>query len=303
MSDPAQRPVEWLHLVVAYWGDPGLLSRTLDSVLAQTDPRWRVTVIDDAYPDPAAQATWGAHPDERIDYVRNEVNLGVAGNFEKARQLADGDLVAFLGSDDLLHRTYVANAWRVHDQHPDADILQLGVQVIDGDGRPADGLTERIKRALMPRRPGPHVLGGEELAASLLRGNWLYWPSLVFRRDALARTSFRTDLPTILDLALVLDLVAGGSRLVVDPTVCFSYRRHARSASSLGLHTGDRFEEDRRFFAEAADAMRDLGWTSAARAARHRWISRLHALTLAPRALRQRSPAQVRAVARHAFRR
>ena len=144
------------------------------------------------------------------------------------------------------------------------------------------------------------MLGGEELATSLLRGNWLYWPSLVFTREALQRVRFRADLPTILDLALVLDLVAGGSRLVVDPAVCFSYRRHEQSASSQGLHTGDRFAEDRDYFAEAARRMHDLGWERAARAARRRWVSRLHALALAPAALRRRSPTQLRAVVRHA---
>jgi glycosyltransferase involved in cell wall biosynthesis len=292
---------EFLHLLIPYWGDPALLDLTMASVLGQTDPRWRVTIIDDGYPDRTAQETWGEHPDERIDYLRNDLNLGVAGNFEKARQLASGTLVAFLGSDDLLHPSYVANVWRVHEEHPDADIVQLGVEVIDEHGRPADGMTERIKRRLMPRGDGQHVLAGEQLATSLLRGNWLYWPSLVFTRESLERVSFRADLPTILDLALVLDLVVGGSQLVVDPAVSFSYRRHAQSASSMGLHTGDRFAEDRRFFAEAANRMRDRGWSRAAGAARHRWVSRLHALSLAPAALRQRSPAQLREVARHAF--
>jgi glycosyltransferase involved in cell wall biosynthesis len=296
---PGRRPV--LHLLVPYWGDPELLDQTLASVLAQTDPRWRVTVIDDAYPDRTAQQTWGDHPDDRITYLRNTANLGVAGNFERARQLAEGHLVAFLGSDDLLHPSYVAEAWRVHEAHPDADIIQLGVEVIDDEGRPADGLTERIKRALMPRASGPHELGGEDLATSLLRGNWLYWPSLVFTREALATVRFRADLPTILDLALVLDLVDGGARLVVDPTVCFSYRRHAQSASSLGLHTGDRFAEDRRFFAEAAARMEERGWPRAARAARRRWISRLHALSLAAGALRAGSSDQLREIGRHAF--
>lgn len=290
-----------VHLLVPYWGDPRLLDETLASVLAQTDPRWRVTVIDDAYPDPTAQQTWGDHPDPRIVYLRNETNLGVAGNFEKARRLASGTLVAFLGSDDLVHPSFVAEAWRVHGQHPDADIVQLGVEVIDDAGEPADGLTERIKRRLMPRGDGPRVLAGEELATSLLRGNWLYWPSLLFTGEALDRVRFRADLPTVLDLALVLDLVAGGSRLVLDPTVCFSYRRHPESASSRGLHTGARFDEDRRFFAEAADQMRQLGWPHAARAARRRWISRLHALSLAPAALRRCSLSQLRDVTRHAF--
>jgi glycosyltransferase involved in cell wall biosynthesis len=301
VTDAPDGATPWLHLLVPYWGDPALLDQTLASVLAQTDDRWRVTVIDDAYHDPTAQRTWAAHPDERVTYLRNEVNLGVAGNFEKARRLASGTLVSFLGSDDLLHPSYVAEAWRVHEAHPDADVIQLGVEVVDELGRPADGLTERIKRGLMPRGEGPHVLEGEELATSLLRGNWLYWPSLVFTADALRDVRFRPDLPTILDLALVLDLVTGGARLVVDPVVCFSYRRHAQSASSLGLQAGDRFEEDRRFFAEAAGRMSERGWNRAARAARRRWISRLHAVSLSPEALRHRSGRQLRAIGRHAF--
>lgn len=301
MTAPIDPSTSWLHFVIPYWGDPTLLDQTLASVLAQGDPRWRVTVIDDAYPDRTAQQTWSAHPDTRITYLRNEVNLGVAGNFEEARRIASGTLVTFLGSDDLLHPTYVANAWRVHEANPGADIVQLGVEVIDDRGHPTQGLTERIKSRLMPRGPGPHVLEGEDLAVSLLRGNWLYWPSLVFTHDALQRVRFREDLPTILDLALILDLVVGGSQLVVDPAVCFSYRRHAQSASSLGLHSGDRFAEDRAFFAESAQRMRAMGWDRAGRAAQRRWISRLHALAVAPAAVRQRSRAQVGAILRHAF--
>ena len=63
---------------------------------------------------------------------------------------------------------------------------------------------------IRPKATQPIVLGGERLATSLLHGNWLYWPSLVFRVDALERRTFRQDLPIILDLALIMDGVVGG---------------------------------------------------------------------------------------------
>ena len=85
----------------------------------------------------------------------------------------------------------------MHLRHPDADIVQLGVEVVDDAGEPTGGLTERIKRGLMPRGDGPHELVGEELATSLLRGNWLYWPSLVFTRESRpGATSGRTCRPS-----------------------------------------------------------------------------------------------------------
>lgn len=290
-----------VHVVLPYWGDPALLDRAVGSVLAQTDPDWRLTIVDDDYPDPRAGTTYGTHADARIDYLRNGENLGVAGNFERCRALADGDLVVFLGSDDLLMPDYVAGLRRAKAAHPDATIIQPGVRVIDADDRPSTGLTERVKSRLAPSGPHPVTLTGEELAVSLLRGNWLYWPSLAFDGSAIARHTFRPDLPIILDLAFIIDLVLDGAQLVVREEVTFSYRRHDESASSVSSLGGSRFEDERRFFRETATRMEARGWNRAAGVARRRLVSRLHALSLVPAALNQRSRPALARVLRHAF--
>ncbi len=288
-----------VDLLVPYWGDPDLLDLTVASVRGQTDPRWRLTVVDDFYPDLTAQQAYADDADDRVRYTRNETNLGVAGNFERCRELASGPLVVFLGCDDLLHPSYVATVLGAADAHPDAGIIQVGVEVIDENGEPAAGLVERVKSALRPRAGGPVELGGERLATSLMRGNWLYWPSLAFRIEPLRRQQFRQDLPTILDLRLVLDMLLSGERLLLVPEVCFSYRRHAASASSTGLVDGARFAEDRRFFAEAAQELGSHGWTRAARSARRRWTSRLHAASMMPGQIRHRAWPEVRDLATH----
>ena len=295
-SDPDQGH---LHVLIAYWGPPALLDATMSTVLSQTDPRWRVTIVDDAYPDPTARQTYGDHPDPRVEYVRNEVNLGIAGNFEKCRTLATGTLAMFLGCDDLLHDDFVATVWRHHAAYPAVEMIQVGVRVIDSAGEPSNGLADRVKTLIRPRTSSPTVLGGERLATSLLRGNWLYWPSLVFRVDALAPRSFRADLPIILDLALVMDAITAGNRLLLAPETCFDYRRHDESASSLSLLQGQRLADEQRYFSEVAAALSARGWPRAARAARTHWTSRLHAVSLLPTALRTRSTSSVSRVLRH----
>lgn len=296
-NDPDQE--EPLHVLIPYWGDPALLDATMASVLSQTDPRWRVTIVDDGYPDPAVRQTYATHADPRVEYVRNEANLGIAGNFEKCRTLATGRLAMFLGCDDLLHDDFVATIWRHHHAHPDVEMIQVGVRVVDGAGQPSNGLADRVKALIRPKISAPTVLGGETLAASLLSGNWLYWPSLVFRVDALAPRSFRADLPIILDLALIMDAVAAGNRLLLVPEICFDYRRHDASASSLALLQGDRLADERRWFGEVATALASRGWSRAARAARVHWTSRLHAVSLLPTALRSRSRRATARVLRH----
>jgi hypothetical protein len=115
-----------------------------------------------------------------------------------------------------------------------------------------------------PRRRSTTVLRGEELAASLLRGNWLYFPSLCWRSEPLRRTGFREGLDVVQDLALVLDLVLDGQSLVVEPTTCFRYRRHRGSVSAVQAADARRFAEERHFFLDAAQRMRDRGWRRAA---------------------------------------
>ncbi len=169
----------------------------------------------------------------------------------------------FLGCDDLLLPDFVATVRAAHERFPDAAIIQPGVRVIDDDGRPTDTLGDRVKRAIRPRAAETTVFGGEPLVTSLLHGDWLYWPSLVFRTEAVRGPAFRDDLPIIQDLALVVDLVTEGATLVLDPTVVFEYRRHTQSASATSLLTGRRLRDERRYYAIAARQMEALGWDRA----------------------------------------
>lgn len=295
---------EQVQVIIPYWGDPAYLFAAVDSVRAQNNPNWRLVVVDDAYPDPRAGQVLRADPDPRIRYLRNEVNLGVADNFERCRRLADpadAPYVVFLGADDRLAPDYVQRVVDDFDRFPRAAIVQVGVRVVDGAGRRVRPLGDRVKAAIAPRVRQATELSGERLAASMLRGNWLYWPSLAFRTERLARYAFRRVYDIDLDSALVLEMVSAGERLVVDPHVCFEYRRHAASASSAAIHDGSRLAEDRRYYADMAELMAGRGWRRAARTARRRPTSRLHAVTLMPRAARARDAGAMADLLRHAL--
>ncbi len=287
-----------LQILVPFYGDPGLLRRTVDSVLAQTDPDWTLTVVDDGYPDPSVAAFFADLSDPRVHYRRNPSNLGANGNYRHCLALADQDWLVMLGADDELLPHYVATVRAAAAAHPTAAVIQPGVRVIDSDGTEVLPLLDRVKlRLLRPR--GDTVLSGAPLAASLLRGNWLYFPALAFRREPAQRAGFRPGLDVVQDLALVLDLVADGGSLVVLETVCFSYRRHPASDSSGRALDGTRFEEQRRYFRQAADQVDALGGHRAARAGRRHLLSRAHAFTLVPAALRARRWHGAATLARH----
>ncbi|MFC0429407.1 glycosyltransferase family 2 protein [Kutzneria buriramensis] len=290
-----------VDIMMPYYGDVALMQDAVRSVLAQDDPEWRLTVVDDGRAEGVPEWFAGLG-DERVRYFRNERNLGVTGNFNRCLELVEHELVVMFGSDDLMLPNYVRTVRAVHRTYPDVGMIQPGVEVIDGDGRPVRTLADETKRRLYaPRVAGRRQMRGEELAVSVLRGNWMYFPSVCWKAKAITAIGFRTDLAIIQDLALVLDLMERGESLVVDDTLCFRYRRHTASASGWTALEGSRFVEARNFFVEAAERMQRQGWPRAARAARAHLSSRLHALTVLPTAVWQRNGDGVRTLMRHAF--
>lgn len=286
-----------LDLVLPFYGDPELLFETVDSVLAQTDPRWRLVVVDDGHPDPRVAERLESHPDPRIDYHRNPTRLGANGNYRRGIDLATASHLVVLGADDRLLPHYVARVHTLLSTPQPPDVIQPGVRVIDQDGSPVRPLGDRIKSALRPRDTSTY-LAGEVAVTSLMHGNWTYFPSLVWRREVVVAAGFR-PFEVVQDLALLVDVLLAGGRLHVDDDVAFEYRRHRGSDSAVKSLSGERFDEEARYYNELAVELRDRGWTRASVAARLRWSSRAHALALLPLAVSRR--AAVGGLARHTF--
>ncbi|MDR1264814.1 MAG: glycosyltransferase [Propionibacteriaceae bacterium] len=290
-----------IDVMIPFWGDPDRLMAAIDSVRAQTDPNWRLTVVDDCYPIPVGERV-AALGDERVRYLRNETNLGITDNYRRCFSLSQADHIVFFGCDDIMLPGFLATVRAAAAAHPQADIIETQADVIDQTDRVVTTLRDTVKaRLVRPRATAPLLMAGEAAAANLLRGNWLYWPSLVFHRRVLENHDFRDDFPIVQDLALVVDIIADGGSLLYLPEVQFRYRRHSASASSTSLIDGRRFSGDRRYFALAEGLMRAKGWPRAARAARWRVLSRLDAAAQLPAALKTRQGAGLKVVLRHIF--
>ncbi|SDS28709.1 glycosyltransferase family 2 protein [Microterricola viridarii] len=303
MSSPASAPlpVPSIDIMMPFYGSFELLRAAVLSVQAQTDPAWRLVIIDDRYPDPEPMRWARALADPRITVLENPVNLGVSGNFARSVELATADFTTIMGCDDVLLPGYVARMRELAQRFPDAAYVQPGVEVIDADGTVCLPLADRVKGYYRPSGPGPLALRGETLATSLLRGNWTYFPSILWRTSVLKSHGFRADLDVVLDLALQMEIVAEGGTLILDTVPSFRYRRHQASVSSWKASDGSRFLEEQSYFLETAAALRALGWRRAAGAATRHVSSRLNAITRLPSALAARDGRGIRSLLGHAF--
>ncbi|MFL6108694.1 MAG: glycosyltransferase family 2 protein [Marmoricola sp.] len=290
-----------IQVLIPYYGDPALLRLAVQSVLDQESPDWSLVVVDNHYPDTEPGRWVQALKDPRVSYLRNQSNLGVSGNLRRCLELVTEEHFVIMGADDLMQRGYVSTVLHALREHPHATMVQPRVQVIDEDDAPIRPLGDRIKTFLAPSANSVHVLRGEPLAASLLRGNWLYFPAITWSRTAVAGRTFRRDMETVFDLDFLINLIIDGAVFVLLKDEAFSYRRHAASVSSATARDTARFEEESRLFGELVPRLRSMGWTSAARAARGHFTSRLHAVALVPGALRAGDRAIARELLRHAM--
>lgn len=290
-----------LDIFIPYWGEPRFMKETVRSVLAQDDGDWKLTVVDDAYPTLEVAEFMASITDQRVTYVRKARNEGITANYRTCVSMATEPVMVLLGSDDRLKPSYVRDILSAHERFPNAAIIQPGVELIDENGTIIDPLADRVKRAIQPRGRGYQIFAGEKIATSLLHGDWLYWPALAFRTEVISDVGFREGFPLIQDLAIVMDMIFRGEQLLRTPEVTFQYRRHTNSASSSTLLDGTRFAGEREYFELAHQISAELGWSSAARAARLRLTSRTHAACLIPSAMAARDVPALTSLLRHAL--
>lgn len=274
-----------IDIALPFYGDVDYLKLAVKSIRDQSDSVWRLLVSDDGYPDPHVREWFASLNDPRITYTRNEANLGANGNFRKCLDMVTADYVVVMGADDIMRSEFISTMRRELAANGDVAIVQPQVHIIDGDGNVINPLADRIKARIRPHS-GKHF--GEEVCRGLMAGNWLYFPSVVWRTADVKAVGFRDGLNVAQDLGLALDVLMRGEKLLVIDDVLLDYRRHAGGDSTVRALSGNRFIEERAFFEGLAKEFDARGWNKASRAARIHWTSRLNAASLLPASIKNR---------------
>jgi glycosyltransferase involved in cell wall biosynthesis len=261
-----------IDILLPYWGEFSLLKKTVDSVLAQTEPGWQLLIFDDAYPSDEAKKYFAKLNDRRVVYYRHRKNIGITKNFNFALNAARSKYCVVLGCDDKLLPDYIKTVLK---NIGDVDFYQPGVEVIDDNDELYNPTVDKIKSLIRPKKSG--IYYGEKLASSLCVGNWLYFPSITWKTDVVKRYKFDTLHDNMQDVILELTMVMEGRKLFVDNEVTFQYRRSANSWSSRRKSkAGGRFSEENEIYNNFAKDFRRNGWYTAALSARLHATSRLH---------------------------
>jgi len=109
-----------VSVVIPSFNHAKYVVEAVDSVLAQTNCRVEVIVVDDGSSDNTREvlASYG----DRIRYIYQE-NKGLPGARNTGIKAATGEWVAVLDSDDYWHPQKTERQLQAAEQHPEADII------------------------------------------------------------------------------------------------------------------------------------------------------------------------------------
>jgi len=271
-----------IDIALPFYGDVDFMKQTVASVLHQTDENWRLVVVDDGYPDDTLPSWFSDLNDSRISYLRNENNLGANGNFQKCLGLLKSDFCIVMGADDVLEPDFVEVIQQTIGKFPDVSMIHPRVSVIDENNNQISTRSDQVKSKIRDSHSSAILLSGEPLASSLMKGNWMYFPSITWRTKTIQGIGFRPGFKVCQDLGLAMDLIMQGGKMVLIEDEIFKYRRHTGSDSSVKAINGERFVDEKKFFTTMARDLKAIGWKHAARAAKLHSTSRLHAASLIP---------------------
>ena len=124
-----------LSIIIPVYRTEDTLDRCVESVLRQDHPDMEVILVDDGSPDrcPAYCDDWAAK-DRRIRVV-HKVNGGLSDARNAGIDIATGDYVTFVDSDDYLAGDTYGPLMQRLEQQPDIDILEYPVYVHYGSPR------------------------------------------------------------------------------------------------------------------------------------------------------------------------
>ena len=221
----AARPL--VSVVMSNYRGAAYLGAAVASVLAQSQGALELIVADDASDDDSLDILQAAaRADSRLVVISLERNRGAGGARNVALDVARGDWIALIDSDDLVHPRRIERLLAAAETTGADMIADNPVQF----GAPALEGTPLVTRAISGSwRIGPADLMHSDTASSGTSSLGYLKP--LIRREILGDMRYDEDLRIGEDFDLYFRLLLNGAEFRVLPDPTYLYRRHAGSVS------------------------------------------------------------------------
>lgn len=231
-----------ISVIIPVYNVAAYLPACLDSVLRQTYRDIELILVDDGSTDGSSDLCDDyACRDARVT-VLHQANGGPAAARNAALNVAHGECVAFVDSDDVVHERYLEVLLREMERH-DADIVQSPYQIVPEAERTAYG-PSRLS-APLPSSSDVKILSADEalLAMFYQRGTADSSPCKLFRRSLFDGVRFPVAFRVYEDLYAMAQVYPLIRRMVwVDVPTYYYFKQDSGTLNSQSVRRSDAFD-------------------------------------------------------------
>ena len=206
-------------LTLVYNGLP-FLKDSIESTLSQTYKGFKFLILDDASPDPNVSKLIKSYSDERIEYVRNESNMGVSDSFNKALQLIDTPYTVRIDQDDINTPDRVKDQIDFLEKNENISIICSWEHTIDSEGNLGRDWRRRCKNY------------GEFIGPILFCICPIWHPSIAFKtQDMIDAGGFKKEYTRAEDFEVTARMAFKRYEASIIPSFHLFQRQHESSQS------------------------------------------------------------------------
>ncbi|MBR7131173.1 MAG: glycosyltransferase [Lentisphaeria bacterium] len=218
-----------ISVVIAAFCGEEFIGEQIRSLLGQSLPPDEIIITDDSPDERMMEVVAEFLPDPRIRCFRNEKQLGVNGNFEKALSLATGEIIFFCDQDDVWKSDKIAKMVAALEKSPEADGVFCNSSAVNGQLVPL-GFSLWQMRGFTGNMQKKFV-SGRQLEVFLKRVTCSTHNIAIRRRVLEYALPFPPLDPFYIDTFLGMFIAAHGKWVVLDEELTF-YRVHGSNLSS-----------------------------------------------------------------------
>ncbi|WP_051940202.1 glycosyltransferase family 2 protein [Stenoxybacter acetivorans] len=216
-----------VSVIIPFYNNEATLAETLHSALNSTYQQLEIIVIDDGSKQ-SPQAIIDRINSPKIRLL-SQVNRGLAGARNAGVQIARGEFLLFLDSDDLIEPTYISKAVNILQDNPRVKLVSCWVTEFNERGE-------------------NHWQTTEPSISRLLWQNYLACSNLLRKADFDALGGCDENLTVCEDWDLWIRLLQHDEELHIIPERLFRYRRHGAEHLSLtNAHFKNRDKQQQAF--------------------------------------------------------
>jgi glycosyltransferase involved in cell wall biosynthesis len=209
-----------VSIIIPYYNKTDTINRSVDSVLNQTYTNWELIIIDDKSEAPLeVNEDWNSR---QIVCLKNEDNLGPGLSRQRGLDIARGEFICFLDSDDYWLPDFLSESLNAHLDNPTLCATYSQSKMIDGTLRRRNNIEDAQDDLFYAV-----VSGVRPWATCALMWKRKYiskWSAIRTNEDALFELETALNNPTVSMVPQVLCVIDKGKEINESDSRLYNFR-------------------------------------------------------------------------------